>query len=112
MPNAAVAIDFVPVGFPSATSGTFNHVFDLADAASYGGGFLGGFAGDVDAARAAFITGINAGNAYFNIHSPPPLGFPSGEIRGNIAVVVPEPATMVLIGIGLVSVLVRRRYFA
>ena len=98
--SGPVAIDFVPAGFPSAVSGTFNHVFDLTAATSYGGGFLAGFGGDVDAARAAVVTGMLAGEAYFNIHTP--VNQP-GEIRGDIEQVqpIPEPSTIALLTLGL-----------
>jgi CHRD domain/PEP-CTERM motif len=104
--NSDVAIDFVPAGFPSVVTGTFNDSFDLTDAASYGGGFLDSFGGDVDAARAAFLTGINSNRAYFNIHTPT---YGGGEIRGDIQL-IPEPGSVVLLGLGLAAgVLYRRR---
>ncbi len=52
------------------------------------------------------ITDLNAGNLYVNITDPV---FPSGEIRGQIVVPVPEPATMVLMGAGSLALLVMRR---
>jgi len=100
--NSTVAIDFVPAGFPSVTSGSFSHLFDLDSAASYGSGFLGSFGGDVDAARAAFIAGLTANLAYFNIHTSV---FPGGEIRGDIEL-VPEPGSMILMLSGLAAVAV------
>jgi hypothetical protein len=41
-----------------------------------------------------------------NIHT---AAFPSGEIRGQIASVVPEPATLAVVGLGLLGVLRRRK---
>ena len=105
--NGPVAIDFVPAGFPNSVSGIFNHTFDLTDAASYGGGFLASFGGDVDAARAGVLAGLVAGQAYFNIHTPPPF-FPGGEIRGDIQA-VPEPSTITLLALGLGAAWRRRR---
>jgi hypothetical protein len=107
--NGLVAVDFVPVGFPAVTSGTFDHTFDLDDAASYGGAFLTSFGGDVDAARAAVVAGLTGGLAYFNIHTSVNL---PGEIRGDIVVAqAPGPAALVLLALGL-SVLAATRRLA
>jgi hypothetical protein len=104
--NGLVAIDFVPAGFPSAVSGTFDHTFDLTDAGSYGGMFLALFGGDVDLARAAVIEGLMDGLAYFNIHTPENM---PGEIRGDIVQVIPSPATLLLMALGLIAAVARRR---
>jgi hypothetical protein len=85
--NGLVAVDFVPVGFPAVTSGTFDHTFDLDAAAIYGGAFLASFGGDVDAARDAVIAGLN-------IHTQLNLG---GEIRGDIVQVVSGPGALILL---------------
>jgi hypothetical protein len=47
------------------------------------------------------------GRAYFNIHSS---AFPAGEIRGFLQP-IPEPGSLVLVGLGLGAVMlaVRRR---
>ena len=107
--NALVAVDFVPAGFPNTTSGAFDHTFDLDDAGSYGGMFLAGFGGDVDAARAAVVAGLSASLSYFNIHTSLNQG---GEIRGDIAPVqiqIPEPGTLALIGLAILAAFTRRR---
>src|SRR5258705_6385313 len=69
-------------GFPAGvTSGSYSHTFDLSLASSYNPAFVkanGGVAG----AKAAFIKGLNGGNAYLKIHTK---AFPGGEIRGFIA---------------------------
>lgn len=105
--NGLVAIDFVPASFPSTTSGSFDHAFDLDAAASYGGDFLSSFGGDVDAARDAVIVGLTDGLAYFNIHTPVN---PGGEIRGDIVLAqVPGPTALVLLALGLGVAAARRR---
>ena len=107
--NGLVAVDFVPANFPSTTSGSFDHAFDLDAAASYGGDFLASFGGDVDAARDAVIAGLTDGLAYFNIHTPVN---PGGEIRGDIVLAqaqVPGPTALVLLALGLGVAAVRRR---
>lgn len=105
--NSSVAIDFVPAGFPAVVTGSFDHAFDLTAATSFGGGFLASFGGDVDAARDAVVAGLTGKLAYFNIHTSV---FPGGEIRGDIAPVVPEPATLALVGLGLALGFCRRRF--
>lgn len=78
--NGPVIVSFVPYT-PSAT----------------GGSIIG--------AGLAFPVGnipdLMAGNTYFNIHTST---YPGGEIRGQLMpVVVPEPSTLTLAGLGLVA---------
>jgi hypothetical protein len=67
-------------GFPSGvTSGTYTHTFDMLAAGSYNPAFIAAHGGTPASAAAALLAGINAGQAYLNIHT---VMFPGGEIRG------------------------------
>lgn len=94
--NAAVALPFP--GFPNATSGTYSNTFDLTLAATYNSAFVTASGGTAADAESALIAGLNSGLAYTNIHTP---DFPGGEIRGQLAAAVPEPATMAFAAAGL-----------
>ena len=90
-------------GFPlGVTSGTYNHTFDTSlpgtfSANSNGAGFNG--------TAAAFLAGMQGGQAYLNIHS---TEFRSGEIRGFL-VPVPEPGTFAIGGAALAALALLRR---
>ena len=90
-------------GFPiGVTSGIYDHTFDLTLAGSWNPAFVtanGGIAG----AEAALAAGLASGRSYFNIHT---TFRPGGEIRGFL---VPEPATLGLIGIGIGTLAFARR---
>lgn len=89
-------------GFPvGVTAGSYNAVIDLGLASSFTGGATGFIArsgGTVESARAALLSGFNAGTAYFNVHS---TTYPGGEIRGFLR--VPEPGTLALFALGLLG---------
>jgi hypothetical protein len=106
-PGASVGVAVGFPGFPTTLSGTYHHVFDLTDPTVYTAGFRNNFGGGTAAgSEAALIAGLNAGHAYSNIHN---ATYPGGEIRG-LLVGVPEPATIALFGLGLITLpLVRRR---
>lgn len=99
------------VGFPQGvTSGTYDDTFDMLSASSYNPTFLDDPAnlGSPAAAFATLLGALNAGTAYFNLHS---TEFPGGEIRGffSTAASVPEPGTVALFGLGLVGLALSRK---
>jgi hypothetical protein len=99
-----VALPFT--GFPVATSGSYSNLFDLTLLATYNGAFVTANGGTAASAEAALVAALNAGLAYTNIHDGQ---FPGGEIRGQLAA-IPEPATMVLSGAGLLFAALLRRH--
>ena len=84
--NGPVVVPFS--GFPAAMSGTYSNNFTGLSAAN--------------------VNGIKNGLAYINIHNS---SFPGGEIRGQLAAVVPEAATwgMMILGFGVVGGAMRAR---
>ena len=93
-------------GFPSGvTSGSYSMTFDLTMAASWNLAFINANGGTPASAEAVFAAGLEAGRAYFNIHSQM---FPGGEIRGFLQQ-VPEPGTMALFALALGALAAQRR---
>jgi hypothetical protein len=95
-------------GFPSGvTSGTYDHIFDLTNATSYNPAFVTANGGIVANAEATLLAGLDAGNAYLNIHT---TNFGGGEIRGFLHA-VPEPSTwaMLLLGFAGIGFMAYRR---
>ena len=85
-------------GFPSGVmSGTYSHLFDMSLASSYNPSFVTAHGGTTDGAFSFFAIGLDAGEAYLNIHS---TLYPGGEIRGFLHA-VPEPETYALMLVGL-----------
>jgi hypothetical protein len=84
-------------GFPTgATSGLYDHTFDMSSVFSYNAPFIAANGGNTLNAEAALYAGMAAGQSYLNIHSSQ---FPGGEIRGFLQ--VPEPGSLALLGFGL-----------
>ena len=81
-------------GFPSAViADSYNHIFDMNLAGSWNPDFITGHGGTTASAFAALLPGLNAGRAYFNVHSTTNGG---GEIRGFLQA-VPEPSSAMLV---------------
>ncbi|HRL78172.1 MAG TPA: CHRD domain-containing protein [Candidatus Accumulibacter phosphatis] len=94
-------------GFPAGVSaGSYSAVIDLDLASSFTAAFLNNFGGGTLAgARSALFAGLDAGTAYFNIHT---TQFPGGEIRA-FPERVPEPASLLLAAMGMGALLLTRR---
>jgi hypothetical protein len=94
-------------GFPAGVmAGTYLGSWALNDVASYTASFVSTFGGGTAAgAEAALVAGMLDGRAYVNIHTS---FAPGGEIRGFLRE-VPEPGTLVLLALGMMGVVARRR---
>lgn len=85
------------VGFPlGVTSGTFNTTLDMSLASTWNPAYITANGGTAAGAEAAFVTAVQNGQAYFNIHTST---FGGGEIRGFL-LPIPEPTTLALFAVG------------
>lgn len=98
-------------GFPTGlTTGSYLHNFDMTLASSWNPAFVTANGG-ITGAFNAFVTGLNEGRGYLNIHTS---AFGGGEIRGfptPAVAVIPEPETyaLMLAGLGALAFAARRR---
>lgn len=94
-------------GFPiGVTSGSYDMTFDTTLTATYSAAFVTANGGTAAGAEAALLASLEAGTAYFNIHT---TVFPPGEIRGFLARQLPEPGTLAVFGVGLAGLAFLRR---
>jgi CHRD domain/PEP-CTERM motif len=105
---AGIAVDTPTLdNFPTGLSaGSYDGIIDLSLPINWGAAFINANGGSIDAALPVFLSALDDGRAYFNLHS---TRFPGGEIRGFTQRSVPEPSTLLLGGIALAGFAARRR---
>lgn len=95
-------------GFPvGVTAGSYDQTFDMALDSSWNPSFITNNGGTALSAFGALVAGLDAGTAYFNVHTSQ---FAGGEIRGFLHA-IPEPETyaLMLLGLGVVALAAKRR---
>jgi hypothetical protein len=101
--TAGVAVPFqdFPLG---VTAGSYNKAIPLDDPSFWDPAFVSAHGGTVAGATSAFIDGINANEAYVNIHTDL---YPNGELRGWLVAAppVPETAEWSMLAVGLAGLM-------
>jgi hypothetical protein len=101
--TAGVAVPFqdFPLG---VTAGSYNQAIPLDDPSFWDPAFVSAHGGTVAGATSAFIDGINANEAYVNIHTDL---YPNGELRGWLVAAppVPETAEWSMLAVGLAGLM-------
>lgn len=106
--NAGVASETPSFfGFPiGVQSGTYDDTYDMTQTTSYNPTFVTANGGTSAGAFAALMAGLDAGQAYFNIHTNM---YPGGEARANLQLYDPNTAaipTLSTWGLSILSLLI------
>jgi len=85
-------------GFPlGVTGGTYDQLFDMNLASSWNPTYVANNGGTTTSSFNALLAGIQGDRGYLNIHTST---FGGGEIRARLAL-IPEPATALMLAIGI-----------